>query len=151
MASLPPANKLLEGNVFTGLCLSFCLRGSRASPCDHYPRCIGLHCTAPPPLLVTSGGHHWRPVQTNEGGFVSFLSSPLLNSLLIVVECKEQWLLMSENALNVILLQFESDFASLFQVDNSESRLQVVQAHDERPVRTTCHPRARLHLRHRSL
>ena len=32
------------------------------SPCDHYPLCIGPHCTDL--LLVTSGGHYWRPVQT---------------------------------------------------------------------------------------
>ena len=35
-------------------------------PCGHYPGCIGPHCTgypSPVPLVVTSVGHHWRPVQ----------------------------------------------------------------------------------------
>ena len=46
----------------------------QGSPCDHYPWCIGPHCTGSPPpppwtsdlgtlLLVTSGGHNRRPVQ----------------------------------------------------------------------------------------
>ena len=67
-----PSMKFWEGNVFTVVCLSFCLRGV---PCDHYR---WLHCIAPipgphpsrhgiwdpPPLLVRSGGQHWRHVQT---------------------------------------------------------------------------------------
>ena len=58
--------------------VSLCL-STRESPCDHYPGCTGPHCTGPnpwtsdmgpwtsdmvPTLLVRSGGHHWRPVQT---------------------------------------------------------------------------------------
>ena len=43
---------------------------SQGSPYDHYLWCNGPHCTGPndpnpsPPLTVTSGCHHWRPVQT---------------------------------------------------------------------------------------
>ena len=82
--------KLWEGNVFTGVCLS--IHGG--SSCDHYPWCTGPHCTGPPtaspsrhriwgpslplplalaqpcPLLVTSGGYHWRPVQTCSLGII---------------------------------------------------------------------------------
>ena len=79
--------KLRGGNVFTGVCLSVHRGGS---PCNHYPWCIGPHCTGPPDppghqtldqpqtsgvgppamarpwrlLLVTCGGDHWRPVNT---------------------------------------------------------------------------------------
>ena len=61
--------ELREGIVFS----HFVHRGV---PCDHYLWCIGPHCTDPhsghgtsldwtsTPLLMTSGGHHWRPVQT---------------------------------------------------------------------------------------
>ena len=75
---------LREGNVFTDVCVSICSQGA-GSLCDHYPWYIGHHCKSPPnpldirpgtpppprhqalipsPLLVTSGGYHWRPVQT---------------------------------------------------------------------------------------
>ena len=75
---LPSANELRKGNVFTVVCLS--VHRGRWSPCHHYPWCICPHCTGsllaldpsrngtwgPPglPQLVTSGDHHWRPVQT---------------------------------------------------------------------------------------
>ena len=72
--------KLRSGNVFTGVSLSFCSGG-------RVPWWMGPHCTGPPfslpdmwhgdlpppspgphgtppQLLVTSGGHHWRSVQT---------------------------------------------------------------------------------------
>ena len=45
-----PPTKLLKGNAFTGICMSFCL-GERV-PCDHYPRCIGYHCIGSRPLSV---------------------------------------------------------------------------------------------------
>ena len=66
--------KLWEGNVFSRVCLF-----TGGSLCDHYPWCIWPYYTGlpppnpalwtskmagPGPLLVTSGGHHWRPVQT---------------------------------------------------------------------------------------
>ena len=67
-----------EGYVFSRVCPSFCLLGG--SLCDHYLWCIEPYCTgtspplpqpSPPdmrpedfPLLLTSGGHYWRPVQT---------------------------------------------------------------------------------------
>ena len=76
--SCRPPTKLRKGNVFTGMCLSVHRR--RWSSCHYYPWCIGPHCTGPLlaldpsrhgtwgppglPLLVTSGGHHLRPVQT---------------------------------------------------------------------------------------
>ena len=71
--------------------MSVCHFIHRRSPCDHYSWCIRPHCTGSPSrhgalpqlalvspsppdmglgpqslphLLVTSGGHHWRPVQT---------------------------------------------------------------------------------------
>ena len=68
--------------MFSHLCV--CL-STGLCPCDHYPWCIGSHCTGnlhpslfklwtswdwphlPPsgtPMLVTSGGYDWRPVQT---------------------------------------------------------------------------------------
>ena len=63
-----------EGNVFTGVCHT-----GGPVPCHHYPWCIEPRCTYPPPphthtsdlgtylplpLLLTSSGHHWKPVQT---------------------------------------------------------------------------------------
>ena len=83
-----PPKELSEGNVFSHVCLSVCLSHKEShvaithdaldltvqpSPAlapallfqtwDPQPRphpsYIGPH-----PLLVTSGGHHWRPVQT---------------------------------------------------------------------------------------
>ena len=76
-----PPTKLWEGNVFICVCPSVNLSVHRRSPCDHYLWCIGPYCTglhpqpwplwtsdlgpqASVPLLVTSGGHHWRPVLT---------------------------------------------------------------------------------------
>ena len=45
--------KLREGSVLSRVCPSVCPR----FPCDHYPCCIGPHCTAPPPspLLLICG------------------------------------------------------------------------------------------------
>ena len=71
--------KLRGGNVFTCVCLF-----TEGSLYGHYPWCIGPHCTAPPtpippryqiwgPVVLTSGGHHLRPVQT-----CSFEDTPLL-------------------------------------------------------------------------
>ena len=34
----------------------------RRVPCNHYPWCIGPHCTAP--LAVISSGQDWKPFQT---------------------------------------------------------------------------------------
>ena len=62
---------LREGNVISHVCLSV----HRGSHVTNYPWCFGSHCTVPPghgphctgtppSLLVTSGGHQWRPVQT---------------------------------------------------------------------------------------
>ena len=68
ITAFPP--KSWEGNVFVGVCLSVCKEGPS---CDHYPWFIGPHCTGTPsqrhgtswePLLVTSGGHLFRPIQT---------------------------------------------------------------------------------------
>ena len=55
--------KLQDGDVFTRVCM--CV--DRGSPSDHYlitqtPR--EIRHGNPWPLLVTSGGHHWRPFQT---------------------------------------------------------------------------------------
>ena len=58
--------------MFSQVCVCLSVHGD--SSCDHYPWCIGPHSTGPHetsdmgptgpgPLLVTSGGHHWRPVQ----------------------------------------------------------------------------------------
>ena len=72
----------VAGRWFFHSCLSV-----EVSPCDHYPSCIGPHCTPHPPspqpwpprhqtwdtLLKTSGGHHWRPIQT-----CSFEDPPLV-------------------------------------------------------------------------
>ena len=72
-----PAKKFWKDNVSSHVCLCVHREGI---PCDRYPSCIGPHCTGPPgsgpscrhgtwgpsmPLLVTTGGHHWRPVQTS--------------------------------------------------------------------------------------
>ena len=66
-----PQTKFREGNVFRGVCRSFC-SGEGGSPCDHYPD-MGPGYLHPPgheawvlthPPLLTSGGHYWRPVQT---------------------------------------------------------------------------------------
>ena len=63
---LPPINGFVEGNFFCCVCLPVFL--PVGAPCDHYPWYIWRHCTGLPmamlPLLVTSGRHHWRPVQT---------------------------------------------------------------------------------------
>ena len=70
-----PQMKFREGNVLTGVCLSFCSVGT---PCDHYPSGHGTWVThqyqiwgllqipdiGPIPPLLISGGHHWRPVQS---------------------------------------------------------------------------------------
>ena len=80
---LPPT-KLREGNVFSRVYLSV----NGVVPCDHYPDAFDftvqfpwpwpplqtwdLTVQEPPwpqpsnptPLLVISGGHHWRPYQT---------------------------------------------------------------------------------------
>ena len=50
-----------EGNIFTRVCLF-----TWGSPSDHYPWCIGPHCTVPPPQALPHAylGHHWRPVHT---------------------------------------------------------------------------------------
>ena len=67
--------------MFSLVCL--CLSTGRGFPCDHYSWNMGPHCTrtpskvpalppqhqtwdpsGPSPLLVTSFGHHWRPIQT---------------------------------------------------------------------------------------
>ena len=59
---LPPA-KLREGNVFTGAFHSVCWRGPRVTITHDV-----LGPTRPTPhtgpLLLTSGGHHWKPIQT---------------------------------------------------------------------------------------
>ena len=65
--------ELREGNVFSRVCLSV----NRGSPRDHYPWCIARHYKAtvtptstrhgtlrPHLLLLTSAGHHCRPIQT---------------------------------------------------------------------------------------
>ena len=66
-----PPTKMRKGNVFSRVCPSAI--PSTWVPCNHYPWCIGPDCTAPLPetsdleplpQLVTSGGHHWRHVQT---------------------------------------------------------------------------------------
>ena len=90
-----PPTKLLEGNVFSHVCLSFCSHrgphvtithdaldlsvqsplGLPPSPGHGDPPKFQPPKPAPPnmghgdpltpaPLIVTSGGHHWRPVQT---------------------------------------------------------------------------------------
>ena len=67
-----PPTKLRECNVFNHICL---FTGGEESRGDHYSWCIGPHCKGPPDirhgtprtlasLLVISGGHQWRPVQT---------------------------------------------------------------------------------------
>ena len=40
-----PPTKLREGNVFSCVCPSFC--SQTGVPCEHYPWCIGHHCTRP--------------------------------------------------------------------------------------------------------
>ena len=63
MLSYPPANEVAERWYFHRcVCIS---------QYDHYPWCNIPHCTRPSlghqtwdPLLVTSGGDPWRPVQT---------------------------------------------------------------------------------------
>ena len=44
-----PPTKLREDNGFTRICL---FTGGGETPCYHYPRCIGPHCIAPPPVPV---------------------------------------------------------------------------------------------------
>ena len=62
--------KLRGGNVFKGICHSVgglvshvpcAWRGRGGYPRSHVPCPGGPH---PIPLLLTSGGHHWKPVQT---------------------------------------------------------------------------------------
>ena len=81
---------LWEGNVFSHVSVILSVHRGGGFPCDHYPWCLGPHytgspwpwpwlkytfsapldirpgtsCPSPTPLLLTSGGHHWRPVQT---------------------------------------------------------------------------------------
>ena len=50
--------KLREGNVFTCVC-RVCPWGGGGSPCDHYPWCIGPHCTGPP--MPTPRHKTWGP------------------------------------------------------------------------------------------
>ena len=52
---LPPANEVAGRQCFHS-CLSFC----SGEGGDHYPSCIETWA----PVLLTSGGHHWIPVQT---------------------------------------------------------------------------------------
>ena len=80
MAYYHPPTKLREGNVFSHVCLSTGVEEEGWS----LPWCILPHCTESPhpnqtwdtsplprhgiweqlyPLLVTSGSHHWKPVQ----------------------------------------------------------------------------------------
>ena len=72
---LPPNQQSCMKVMFSvvSVCQSLCPRGWVL--CDHYPWCIGSHCTGPlpqtsdlvpqtwAPLLVTLGGDHWKPVQ----------------------------------------------------------------------------------------
>ena len=65
-----PPTKLRGVNVFTDVCLSFCSGGSHVTITHdaldltvHPPTDMGPHSTGTSPA-VTSGGHHWRPVQT---------------------------------------------------------------------------------------
>ena len=75
-----PQTKLREGNVFTGVCLSFCWEGwgphvtiTHDGLGHEYPL-LWIPDMGPPPipdigpthhpLLLTSGGHHQRPVHT---------------------------------------------------------------------------------------
>ena len=53
-----PQMKLQEGNVFISICLSFCSGGAHVTITHD---ALG---PAPIPLLLISGGHHLRPVQT---------------------------------------------------------------------------------------
>ena len=66
----PPANEV-AGRYYFNRLVSVC--HSVGVPCDHYPWCIGPHCTTPRPdmgfhwpclPLETSSDHHRRPIQT---------------------------------------------------------------------------------------
>ena len=46
-----PPTKLWEGNVFSPVCLAGWLFTGGGFPCDHYPLCIGPHCTVPLPSV----------------------------------------------------------------------------------------------------
>ena len=71
-----PPMKLWEGNVYTGVSLSFCSGGIPMWPLfmvhstslyralSPTPTPDIRHGTPSPTQLVTSGGHHWRSVQT---------------------------------------------------------------------------------------
>ena len=74
-----PQTKLWECNVFTGVCYSVWGWGGNAQMAPGYlpppprdmepgylpPTCAwDLGAYTPSPLLLTSGGHHWKPVQT---------------------------------------------------------------------------------------
>ena len=45
---LDRSHLLLEGSVFSSLCLSVYLSTEGSPPCDHYPRCITALFTKPP-------------------------------------------------------------------------------------------------------
>ena len=61
-----PPTKLQEGNVFAGVCLSVHEGGHVTITHDALDLTYSppRHGTPCPPLLVTSGGHHRRPIQT---------------------------------------------------------------------------------------
>ena len=64
-----PQTKLQEGNAFTDICLS--IGGSHAQQPLAMMHWISLYLPLPPPdmgpryisLLLTSDGHHWKPIQ----------------------------------------------------------------------------------------
>ena len=49
--------KFQEGNVFSYVCPSVSHSVQDGSPCDHYPWCIGSHCTGPLWLLHQTWDH----------------------------------------------------------------------------------------------
>ena len=121
-----PPTKLWAGNVFTGVCVSIHWVSPQDCYCDHYPWCIGpldLGPREPPyptppairqepcPLLMTSGGHRWRTVQTNctapplgvtsDGCWMSY--DQCKRAVHIPLECFLVWILICRMILTVFL------------------------------------------------
>ena len=107
---------LQEGYVFSCVCVCVCSLGV---PCDHYPSWIDFAIQGPKPqprlfwlpehgiltvhnpLIVTSGGHDWRPVQT-----CSLEDPPHWSWYLVATEADIWWLLKHVNGPNTVVRVF---------------------------------------------
>ena len=97
--SVVSASHSVQGHHVTIACDALDLTSSHqmsapvgGSSCEHYPWCIGPHCTGPPasdfwwprletcsnlltwgpPLVLTSGGYCWQAGSTHSSGMLSF-------------------------------------------------------------------------------